>query len=88
MLNTDINDLFRSARKIDDDLFEELEEILITSDLGMDIALDMMDRIRKKAGRLSTADQLKAVLKEELTALFPPTGQGTGCPPLPCPNPM
>ncbi len=87
MLNTDINDLFRSARKIDDDLFEELEEILITSDLGMDIALDMMDRIRKKAGRLSTADQLKAVLKEELTALFPPTGQGTvASPALPKPH--
>ena len=72
VLNTDINDLFRSARKIDDDLFDELEEILITADLGMDITFDMMDRIRKKAGRLSRADQLKAVLKEELTALFPP----------------
>ena len=71
VLNTDINQLFKSTRKIDDTLFDELEEILITADLGMDITLEMMDRIRKRAGRLSTADQLKAVLKEELIALFP-----------------
>lgn len=71
VLNTDINELFKSSRKIDDALFDELEEILITADLGMDITLAMMDRIRKKAGRLSTADEVKAVLKEELIALFP-----------------
>jgi fused signal recognition particle receptor len=71
VLNTDINELFKASRKIDDALFDELEEILITADLGMDITLAMMDRIRKKAGRLSTADEVKAVLKEELIALFP-----------------
>jgi fused signal recognition particle receptor len=71
VLNTDINELFKSSRKIDDALFDELEEILITADLGMDITLAMMDRIRKKAGRMSTADEVKAVLKEELIALFP-----------------
>jgi fused signal recognition particle receptor len=86
VLNTDINDLFRSARKIDDDLFDELEEILITADLGMDITLEMMDRIRKKAGRLSTADQLKAVLKEELIALFPPPEDPAASPALPRPH--
>jgi fused signal recognition particle receptor len=71
VLNTDINALFKSTREIDDDLFEELEERLITSDLGMDITMEMMHRIKKRAGRLSGADQLKAVLKEELVALFP-----------------
>jgi len=71
VLNTDINVLFKSTREIDDTLFEELEERLITSDLGMDVTMDMMHRIKKRAGRLSSADQLKTVLKEELTALFP-----------------
>jgi fused signal recognition particle receptor len=86
VLNTDINDLFKSSRKIDDTLFEELEEILITADLGMDITLDMMDRIRKKAGRLSTADQLKAVLKEEIIALFPLPDDPESSPALPRPH--
>lgn len=71
VLTTDINALFTSAKAIDEDLFEELEELLITSDLGMDITMDMMDRIRKKARRLSSAEELKQVLKDELIALFP-----------------
>jgi len=73
VLNTDINELFVAAKEIDEDLFEELEELLVTSDLGMDITMEMMDRIRKKAKRLKTADELKQVLKEELVALFPDT---------------
>ena len=75
VLNTDINELFLSAKKIDEGLFEELEELLVTSDLGMDITLGMMEHIRKKARRLTTADELKQVLKDELAALFPDTSE-------------
>jgi fused signal recognition particle receptor len=73
VLNTDINELFVADKEIDENLFEELEELLVTSDLGMDITMEMIDRIRKKAKRLKTADELKQVLKEELMALFPDT---------------
>jgi fused signal recognition particle receptor len=86
VLNTDINELFKSSRKIDDALFDELEEILITADLGMDITLAMMERIKKKSGRLSTADEVKAVLKEELIALFPAL-PGTDVSPSALPRP-
>lgn len=71
VLTTDINELFVSGKAIDEALFEELEEVLITSDLGIDITMEMMDRIRKKAKKLSTANELKQVLKEELIGLFP-----------------
>lgn len=70
VLTTDINELFVSSKAIDEDLFEELEELLVTSDLGMDITMEMMEKIRKKAKKLSTADELKQVLKEELADLF------------------
>ena len=73
VLNTDINELFVAAKEIDETLFDELEELLVTSDLGMDITMEMMERIRKKAKQLKTADKLKQVLKEELVALFPDT---------------
>ncbi|MCP4722323.1 MAG: AAA family ATPase, partial [Desulfobacteraceae bacterium] len=73
VLNTDINELFVAAKEIDEELFEDLEELLVTSDLGMDITIEMMERIRKKAKRLNTADELKQVLKEELVNLFPDT---------------
>ena len=71
LLTTDINKLFVSGKAIDDTLFEELEEILITSDLGMEITTGMMERIRKKSKKLSRSDELKQVLKDELIALFP-----------------
>ncbi len=71
VLTTDINELFVSNKAIDEDLFEEMEELLITSDLGIDITMAMMEKIKKKAKRLSNANELKQVLKEELIDLFP-----------------
>ncbi|MBU8910485.1 MAG: signal recognition particle-docking protein FtsY [Desulfobacterales bacterium] len=71
VLTTDINDLFVSSKAIDEALFEELEELLVTSDLGINVTMEMMERIKKKAKKLSTADELKQVLKEELIGLFP-----------------
>ena len=70
VLNTDVTELFSSAKSIDDDLFDDLEERLVTSDLGIDITMDMMARIKKKSRGLSTADQLRQVLKDELLTLF------------------
>jgi len=80
VLNTDITELFSSAKAINDDLFDTLEEHLITSDLGIDITMDMMERIKKKSRGLSTGDELRQVLKEELLTLFheppPPAPSG------------
>ncbi|WP_394698372.1 signal recognition particle-docking protein FtsY [uncultured Desulfobacter sp.] len=80
VLNTDITELFSSAKAIDDDLFDTLEEHLVTSDLGIDITMDMMERIKKKSRGLSTGDELRQVLKEELLTLFhepaPPAPSG------------
>jgi len=70
VLNTDITELFAGATAINDDLFDELEELLVTSDLGIEITMSMMGRIRKKAKKLETGEELKAVLKEELRNLF------------------
>ncbi len=74
ILFTDINELFSAERQIDDDLLEELEEVLVMSDLGMDVTMEIMDKISRKARKLKTADELKSILKEELRALFPLTG--------------
>lgn len=70
VLNTDVTELFSSAKAIDDDMFDELEERLVTSDLGIDITMDMMARIRKKSRGLTTGDQLRQILKDELFTLF------------------
>jgi fused signal recognition particle receptor len=70
VLSTDINDLFAGNRKIDDELLEELEELLITSDMGVRTTMDLIESISKKSSEISGADQLKKALKENILALL------------------
>ncbi|MBW2514839.1 MAG: signal recognition particle-docking protein FtsY [Deltaproteobacteria bacterium] len=76
ILTTDIDDLFSGNRKLDDALLEELEELLITSDIGVSTAMDLMDSIAKKASEIKNAHDLKQVLKNEIAGIMghvPPT---------------
>jgi fused signal recognition particle receptor len=70
VLTTDIDDLFRGRKKLDADLLEEIEELLITSDMGVSTTMDIMERISKKSGEISNAKELKAALKTEICALM------------------
>jgi len=70
ILTTDIDELFPGRRKVDDALLEEIEELLITSDMGVQTTMELMDRISKKSGKISNAEDLKSVLKEEIGALM------------------
>ncbi len=69
-LNTDIEDLFSRRRKLDDDTLEELEELLITADLGVRTAMDLMAQIGRKASKIETVEGLRAALREEILALI------------------
>jgi fused signal recognition particle receptor len=70
VLSTDINELFSGNRKIDDGLLEELEELLITSDIGVRTAMDLIQSISKRSSEISGADQLKKALKEKILAVL------------------
>jgi len=70
VLSTDINELFAGNRKIGDELLEELEELLITSDMGVRTTMDLIQSISKKSSEISGADQLKQALKEKILALL------------------
>jgi len=66
VLTTNIDQLFSNTHKIDDQLLEDLEELLITSDLGVRTSLDLIERISDSADGLSGPDQLKGALKESI----------------------
>lgn len=58
--------------KVDDDVLDNLEEILVTSDVGVDTTLRIIERIQGRIARdkyLGTAE-LNTVLKEEIAALL------------------
>jgi len=66
--NDKINDVFSNFRKVDEELLEELEEILIMSDIGVDTSVEIISRLRDriKKEKVSDADAVKHVLKEEM----------------------
>jgi fused signal recognition particle receptor len=76
ILTTDIDDLFAGSRKLDDDLLEELEELLITSDIGVSTAMDLMDAITKNASKIQDAGDIKQVLKAKIRDIIGQTESG------------
>jgi len=56
-------------RKLDDDVLEEIEEVLITSDIGVPTTMELMERIEKQANKISNADEFKSQLKKEMLSL-------------------
>ncbi|MDR3271740.1 MAG: signal recognition particle-docking protein FtsY [Peptococcaceae bacterium] len=59
-----------SGRKIDEDLYDDLEESLIRSDVGVQTALDLVTALREKVRlrRLTEAEELREVLRELIAA--------------------
>jgi fused signal recognition particle receptor len=70
ILTTDIDELFFGKKKIDDALLEDLEALLITSDMGVETTMALMEGITQKAKNVSDAAQLKALLKEEILTIM------------------
>ena len=58
--------------KVDEDVLDELEEILISSDVGVNTTLKIIDRINERIARdkYVGTDELNTVLKEEIAALL------------------
>ena len=67
-----LSGLLRIGRKIDEDLMEEIEEILIQADVGVDTTLMLMDNVRErvKAEGLSDSSELESVIKSEILNLL------------------
>lgn len=82
-LTDKINEVLKLAVTIDDDLYDELEEILITSDIGMDTTLEIIDRLKDKIRKEKINDTelvipaLKEVIRDILTEGEPERQEGS-----------
>jgi len=54
-----INNAFSVFRKVDEELLEELEEILITSDIGMDTSINIISKLRDKIKKENILEALR-----------------------------
>src|SRR3989338_1100174 len=72
-----ITDLFGRGGKIDDDLYEELETILITADVGMDATNALLADLRRQVREqhLAEAAQLREALAHSLLKMLKPLAQ-------------
>jgi fused signal recognition particle receptor len=64
--------------KVDDQVLDNLEEVLVTSDVGVDTTLKIIDRIEARVAKdkyLGT-DELNKILREEIAALLAKTNVG------------
>ena len=67
-----VDQVLKSYKKVDEELFEEIEEILITSDAGVKTTMEIIEKLRKGASerKITEAVDLKGLLKEILMELL------------------
>jgi len=67
-----VEEVFTGRKKIDEELYEELEEVLIRSDVGVNTSLQLVDRLRKevKLRKISEPSELALVLQELIAELL------------------
>jgi fused signal recognition particle receptor len=69
--------LFGAGRKVDDELLEELESLLLMADVGMEATTDIISDLTRRAGRreLADAEALYGALHEDMVGLLEPVSR-------------
>ena len=67
-----VNNIFKAFVRVDEDLLEELEEVLIASDTGVGTAGEIIEKLREeiKERRISDSEEAKQVLQEIITDII------------------
>lgn len=73
-----INNVFKNFRKVDEDFLDELEEILIMSDIGMDTSIKIISSLREriKKEKIQDEEDVKQALREEMQKILDITDIG------------
>ena len=71
-LNEKMNNVFSNFRKVDEELLEELEEILIMSDIGVDTSVEIISKLRDRIKKENIQDEegVKQALKEVMQTIL------------------
>jgi fused signal recognition particle receptor len=72
-----VNDLVSRYRKVDEEFFEELEEILIQADVGFDTVMELVEELRREVKRKNIQDprDVQAVISEKLVEIYEGAGE-------------
>lgn len=67
-----INNVFSNFRKVDEEFLDELEEVLIMSDIGMDTSIKIISNLREriKKEKIQDEEEVKQALREEMKKIL------------------
>ena len=67
-----INNVFKNFRKVDEEFLDELEEVLIMSDIGMDTSIKIISNLREriKKEKIQDEEEIKQALREEMQKIL------------------
>jgi len=67
-----VTELVTGYKRVDDEFFERLEEILIEADVGVNTAMDLTERLKQRiySEKISEMDKVNEVIQEELASLL------------------
>lgn len=67
-----IDGIIKSYKKIDEELFEDLEEVLVTADVGINTTMKLIDNLRDrvKKEKVSDPEKVKGLLKDEIKKIM------------------
>jgi fused signal recognition particle receptor len=71
-INARLDSVFEGRKQIDDELLDELEEMLISTDIGVSTTMQILDAVRRGLSRaeIKDLDALKAAMKKELLSIL------------------
>ena len=83
-----LSKVFTGRRRVDEELMDDLEEALITADVGVETTMKILDRLRKRARFEAYAEvqELYTMLREEIGGLFAVDAQGAAAANEPAPG--
>lgn len=67
-----VNDLVAKYRKVDEDFFEELEELLLQADVGFETVMELMDKLRYEVQRknIKNTSGIQSIISEKLVEIY------------------
>lgn len=67
-----VNELISRYRKVDEDFFEELEEVLIGADVGFTTVMELIDELKKevKLRNIQDPSEVQSVISEKLVEIY------------------
>lgn len=74
-----VNDLVARYRKVDEDFFEELEEILIQADVGFETVMELVEELKLEVKRKNISDpqEVQSVISEKLVQIYESGGDSS-----------